>query len=257
MAIDLSLENRVALVTGSSSGIGQQIAVTFATRGAQVLITGLDAEGCERTQELIRDNGGRCHVYPGDLSEFEFLGKLVSECRERLGPVDILINNAATLTVETTETVTPGSWDRQVSVNLRAPLFLAQLCLSDLRRSASARIVNIGSAGAVTSHDNKPVYDMTKAGLEALTRCLAAVHATDNILVNCLRLGAIANEPSQLVENEVYRERISSIPLRRLGTTQEVADLVAFLCSKRATYLTGSVITVDGGRGSVLPPGTI
>jgi glucose 1-dehydrogenase len=246
-----SLENRVALVTGSSSGIGQAIAVKLAQAGAHLIINYAGGrEGAEQTLAQVEAAGARGIVVQADVSKLSELQTLIDQGWEAFGSVDILVNNAGLEKKADLWDVTEEDYDRILGVNLKGPFFLTQAFVRRLRSvKRNGRIINISSVHEDIAFPGFASYCASKGGLRMLMRTLAVELGPEGFTVNNVAPGAIATPMNKsLLENKPKLEALlANIPLGRLGSTDDVADLVVFLASNAAAYVNGATFTVDGG----------
>jgi glucose 1-dehydrogenase len=246
-----SLENRVALVTGSSSGIGQTIAVKLAQAGASVIINYAGGrEGAEQTLGQVEAAGARGIVVQADVSKLSELQTLIDRGWEAFGSVDILVNNAGMEKKADLWDVTEEDYDRILGVNLKGPFFMTQAFVRRLRSvKNTGRIINISSVHEDLAFPGFASYCASKGGLRMLMRTLAVELGPEGFTVNNVAPGAIATPMNKgLLENKPKLEALlANIPLGRLGSTDDVADLVVFLASDAAAYVNGATFTVDGG----------
>jgi glucose 1-dehydrogenase len=246
-----SLENRVALVTGSSSGIGQAIAIKLAEQGADIVIDYVGhSEGAEETRKQVEGAGTRAIVVKADVSKVADLQSLIDRGWEAFGSVDILVNNAGMEKKADLCDVAEEDYDRVLGVNLKGPFFLSQAFVRRLRSAGkSGRIINISSVHEDLAFPGFASYCASKGGLRMLMRTLAVELGPDGFTINNVAPGAIATPMNKsLLENKPKLEALmANIPLGRLGSTDDVADLVVFLASDAAAYVNGATFTVDGG----------
>ncbi len=246
-----SLENRVALVTGSSSGIGQAIAVKLAQAGANLIINYAGGrEGAEQTLAQVEAAGARGIVVQADVSKLSQLQTLIDRGWEAFGSVDILVNNAGMEKKADLWDVTEEDYDRILGVNLKGPFFLTQAFVRRLRSvKKNGRIINISSVHEDIAFPGFASYCASKGGLRMLMRTLAVELGPEGFTINNVAPGAIATPMNKsLLENKPKLDALlANIPLGRLGSTDDVADLVVFLASDAAAYVNGSTFTVDGG----------
>jgi meso-butanediol dehydrogenase / (S,S)-butanediol dehydrogenase / diacetyl reductase len=251
-----SLEERVAIVTGASSGIGEATGRHLAARGLHVILVARRQKRLEALAAEIAAAGGQATALEGDLAAAAAPAHLVEAVLDRCGRLDVIVNNAASFRLKPVEEVTLDEFDDHVAVNVRAPYFLVQAALPALRASPAAVVVNVSSAAAVMFRRGQTVYGLTKAAIEHLTMNLAAELAPDRIRVAGVRPGPVATEIHLAVPDPEARKRELGrlVPLGRIGQPEEIARWIGHLVDEDAEWVTGTVISVDGGR--VLgPPG--
>jgi len=249
--------NGVAIVTGAGSGIGAATARLLAERGLGVALVGRRRERLDALAAEIAAAGGRAFAVPADLAEPQAPPAVVDAVLDACGQIDVVVNNAATLMLQTLEDVSVADFDRHVAVNVRAPYFLVQAALPALRSSSSPVVVNVSSAAAAMYRRGQSVYGLTKAAIEHMTMNLAAELAPDRIRVACVRPGPVESEiHTSVTDPEArLRELGSLVPLGRVGRPEEIARWIWHLVDADAEWVTGAVLTIDGGR--VLgPPGS-
>ena len=237
-----SLNNRVALVTGGSRGIGRAIAVSLAEAGAAIAVNYRDkAAEARNVAETIRGAGGRAMAVGADVSRAAEVAAMMAAVERDLGPVDVLINNAGIGLVRTVDDLTEDDFDRTIAVNLKSVFLCTQAVVPGMRTRKWGRIVNISSGAARGAGGVGPHYNASKAGMEGMTRGYAARLVKDGITVN-----AVA--PS-LIETDMVRSGVAAsparIPLGRFGTPQECAQVVMMLVGNE--YMTGQTIALSGG----------
>ncbi len=259
----MRLDGKVALVTGSSQGIGQAIAIRLAQAGAQVVINyRSNPEGAVETVKQVQNAGGECHAAEGfceeerafsvqaDVSVLEDIQQLVSESIERFGKIDILVNNAGIEKHAPFWEVSEKDYDAVLSVNLKGVFFTTQAVVKHLiETKRPGNIINISSVHEELPFPNFTAYCASKGGLKMMARNLAIELAPYGITVNNVAPGAIETPINTKLLNdpEKLNALLKNIPLGRLGKPEDVAGLVAFLASDEASYITGSTFFVDGG----------
>ena len=240
------LEGRVALVTGAANGIGLAIAQRLAAEGARVAAVDI---------EQVPDLGPSVHGIEWDLSEPGKTEELLAKAEALVGPLDVLVNNAGIFEPVLAVDLTLDSYERTLAVNLRAPVFLASRAARGMVERGYGRIVNITSVHARFGEETALSYDVAKGGLEQATRTLAVELSHLGVLVNAVAPGFVATRMSVVdgvneLDGDAFRDvyvKLGKIPLRRYAMPEEIAEHVAWLASERNTYLTGQVLTVDGG----------
>ena len=252
--MQVNLEERVAIVTGGGQGIGEAIAKALAAAGARVAVNDLNPDRAERVAGEIREAGGEAMGIVADIANKFQCVHLVETTRAAWNRLDILINNAAVEPARSILKMDEWDWDRCIDVNLKGTFFMSQLVgrvMSDENGERGGCIVNIGSsAGLSVPLKDRAAYCASKAGVVGFARECAREFAAYNIRVNTVTPGIIETPlVNHLVEDiDRLAHWLEGIPLGRLGQGQDVAGAVLFLCSDAAGYITGSVLSVDGGR---------
>jgi 3-oxoacyl-[acyl-carrier protein] reductase len=264
--MDLKLDGRVALVTGSSKGIGEGVARGLAREGAIVIVHGRNKTKTEEVAHDIIAQGGRAYSVTGDLTNEDEVQRLVNETQALLKPVEILINNAGgSGETEDWATTRPETWASDYDRNVLAAVRITIRLLPSMREAQWGRIVNISSLAALMPPIKKPGYAAAKAAMIAMTASLAKAVAREGITVNTVSPGTIrsvsldeafrkvavtqglaANAPWTEIEQTVL-PMFAQVPMGRVGTLAEIADAVSFLVSPRASYITGANLRLDGG----------
>ncbi|HTJ29389.1 MAG TPA: glucose 1-dehydrogenase [Acidobacteriaceae bacterium] len=245
------LQNKVALITGASSGIGQGIARRFAQEGAKVVIDYIGGpEVPKETFRLVRDAGSEAISVQADISQLSQIRTLVDVACQHFGHIDILVNNAGMEKNAPFHQVTEEDYDKVLAVNLKGPFFLTQYFVQKLLAAKQpGRILNISSVHEEMAFPNFTSYCVSKGGLRMFTRNLAVELGPSNITINNIAPGAIQTPINDHLLHDQPRldALLDSIPLHRLGQPEDVASLAAFLASDQASYITGSTFIVDGG----------
>jgi glucose 1-dehydrogenase len=245
------LKDHIAVVTGSSSGIGQGIAVRFAQEGARVVVDYVGhPDGADQTLDMIRKAGGEGIICQADVTSMSDIRKLIDIAWQTWGGCDILVNNAGMDKEAYFWDVTEVEYDKVLGVNLKGPFFLTQYFVQKLlAANRPGRIINISSVHEDMAFPHFATYCAAKGGLRMLMRDLAVELGPKNITINNIAPGAISTPiNAKLLENKTELDALlKNIPLGRMGSVEDVAALTAFLASNEASYITGSTYVIDGG----------
>jgi meso-butanediol dehydrogenase/(S,S)-butanediol dehydrogenase/diacetyl reductase len=242
------LDDRIAIVTGAGSGMGAATARLLSSEGLTVALVGRRPEALEA---VAAELAGTALVVPADLAQHDAPAEIVQRVLAETGRIDVIVNNAAAFQLKPFEDFSLEDFDLHVAVNVRAPYFLVQAALPALRASPAPVVVNVSSVAAAMYRPRQTVYGLTKAALEHMTLNLAAELAPDRIRVNCVRPGPAATPlHTQAVEDPEarLRELGSLVPLGRVGEPEEIARWIWHLVDRDAEWVTGTVVTIDGGR---------
>lgn len=245
------LTDKVALITGSSRGIGLAMASGLAQSGAKVVLCGRKQEGIDEAVKTIRDHGGEATGIPAHMGRDEDLQALVNHAVETFGGVDILVNNAATNPVfGPLLDNDDAAFDKIMEVNVKGPLNLAKLVHPIMVSRGGGSIINVSSIGGLRPEPMLGLYSMSKAALISLTKVMAAEWGGDSVRVNVLCPGLIQTQFSQaLWSNEkILNSVVGKLPLKRIAQPEELVGMTVYLASAASSYCTGSVMTVDGGH---------
>lgn len=245
------LAGKVAIVTGAGEGIGQQIAKRLGSEGAKVIVNYIGGStGAEEAQRAIREAGGESEIVPADVTRSEDIRNLVETAWKKYGSADILVNNAGVEYRSDFWDTEESEYDKVMAVNLRGPFFLSQLFVRRLRSAKKpGRIINISSVHEDMAFPGFTTYCCSKGGMRMMMRNLAVELGPLGITINNIAPGAIVTPINKalLEDKPKLNALLKNIPLGRLGTTDDVAGLVAFLASDDAAYVTGSTFVIDGG----------
>jgi NAD(P)-dependent dehydrogenase (short-subunit alcohol dehydrogenase family) len=242
-------DGKVALVTGGARGIGRAICEALAERGADVAVNYRgQVDAAEDVAAFVRQQGSRAITVQADMGDPDAVAALVERTRTELGPITLLVNNAAYTHLLTHDELTFSRWQRFLRTNLDGPFLTMWAAKEDMARAGGGAILNISSLGGVNPDPNMIGYGASKAGLNQLTRAAAMAFAPLNIRVNAVASGAVATPREETISEELREQIRGSIPLGRMGTPEEIANLAIFLLSDAASYITGSVVTAAGGQ---------
>jgi 3-oxoacyl-[acyl-carrier protein] reductase len=247
----MSLKGKVALVTGSSRGIGAAIAKEFAREGAAVAVHGRDRSALSSVASAIEDTGGHVVQVVADITSFAEIEAARLEVERELGPVDVLVANAGGNPTPPGpfEDITEQGWRESIDVNLTATFLTLKCFLPGMKERGHGNIITISSAAARRPHPRSPIpYAAAKAGIELMTQDVAAQVGADNIRVNCIAPESILTEQNQeQIPDDVKASMVESHPIRRLGTPEDVASAARFLASDDSSWITGVILDVAGG----------
>jgi 3-oxoacyl-[acyl-carrier protein] reductase len=243
----ISLAGKKALVTGSGRGIGREIALKLAAAGADVAITDVDLDSARQTSKDIEALGRRSIAIQADVSNQESVQKLFETCVADFGAIEILVNNAGITRDNLLIRMSEADWDMVLSVNLKSVFLCCKEAMRPMMKAKYGRIVNISSVIGLMGNAAQANYAAAKAGMIGVTKSLAKEYAVKNITVNAVAPGFIQSAMTDKLAPEIKQKYIEHVPLARLGTPEDVANAVVFLVSPLADYITGQVLTVDGG----------
>ncbi len=246
------LAGKKTLITGADSGIGRAVAIAYAREGADVAIAYLDEhEDAQETARLVTEAGRQAVLLPGDLAERQTCLDVVQKTVEAFGRIDVLVNNAGIFKAADFLDVTEEDFDAVINVNIKGSFLMGQAAARAMKSTGGGSIVNMSSVNAVLAIPSIASYNVSKGGINQLTRAMSLALADFGIRVNAVAPGTIATELARqavLTSEEAQKKIMMRTPMKRLGEPDEVAKVVAFLASDAASYITGEIVTVDGGR---------
>ena len=254
--LDLGLTGKVAIVTGGSEGLGRATAMRLAAEGAHVVICARRKDVLERAAEDVRrQTGGQVLALPADVTHSADVDAVVSAALGTFGGVDILVNNAGTSSAASFEKVDDATWEADIQVKLMAAIRFCRLVIPQMKTRGGGRIINVTTVGGKAPAARALPTSVTRAAGINLTKSLANEYAPDRILVNTICLGLVKSAQWERRAKGgdlegYYREAAKRVPVGRMGEAEEFADLVAFLVSERAAYITGTAINFDGGMSA-------
>lgn len=238
----------VAIITGAAQGIGRAIAEEFCREGAKVIIFDLNDEKGKAVEAEINKSGGEAKYIRCDVSKVKEIEKAFKDAADTFGTVNIIVNNAGILHATAVEDITEEEWDRMMAINLKSVFFMAQKALPFFKKNGGGKIVNISSlAGRMGGYANGLGYSATKAGIIGLTYGLARRLAGYNINVNAIAPGTTETDILKAFSAEKIQELRNSVPIKRLGKPEDIANTAVFLASSKASFITGAVLDVNGG----------
>ncbi len=242
------LKDKVAVVTGASRGIGRGIALRLAQEGCKVVVNyNRSAEAAQSVVDTIREQGGEAIAIQADVSDYQQAQRLIKETLKAFGRVDILVNNAGTTRDQLLLMMKEADWDLVINTNLKSCFNVTKAALRSMMKQRYGRIINITSVVGLAGQAGQSNYAASKAGIIGFTKSLAKEIGSRNITVNAVAPGYIPTDLTNVLPEEMIKEMIALTPLGRAGTVEDVAAAVAFLASDDASFITGHVLTVDGG----------
>jgi|SRR5579871_57905 len=242
------LENKVALVTGASRGIGRAIAIKFAECGAKVIVNYASSEvEAKKTIELMGAHGKLSRIMQFDISDEDAVDAAIDRIKHDVGMVDILVNNAGISIDGLLMRAKGEDFDRQIAINLKGAFNCAKSCSRHMIKNRSGRIINVSSVVGEMGNAGQCIYAATKAGLIGMTKSLARELASRNVLVNAIAPGYIETDMTKSILEKGLDAVLAHIPLNRVGKPSDIAHAAAFLASNDADYITGQVLSVNGG----------
>ncbi len=240
--------SKIALITGATRGIGKQIALTLAKQGYDIALNyRTENEELEKVKREIEANQVKCLTVKADVSDFAACEKLVKEVIEKFKKIDVLVNNAGITKDMLIMRMKPEDFKQVIDINLIGTFNMTKNVITHMIKAKKGRIINISSVVGISGNAGQTNYSASKAGILGFTKSLAKEVASRNILVNSIAPGFITTDMTENLKEETKKEIAKNIPLKRMGTAQDVANVVKFLVGEESSYITGQTIQVDGG----------
>lgn len=244
----MELKGKTAVITGSGRGLGRSVALLMAERGANIVLNDIvESEYVDETCREMIEIGYNAIAVKGDVRNIDDMKTLFEKAVERFGTIDILVNNAGVTKDAPMLMMSETDWDTVLDINLKGAFICTKTCARYMIRQKNGTIINIASVAGITGNKGQANYSASKAGLIGLTKTTAKELSARNIRCNAVAPGVIRSKMTDVLPEEVKQNYMDSIPLRRFGNPEEVAELVCFLASDRSSYITGQVIKIDGG----------
>jgi NAD(P)-dependent dehydrogenase (short-subunit alcohol dehydrogenase family) len=247
------LENKVAIVTGGASNpsLGRSTSLAFAREGATVVITDIDKDGGKKVELEINESNGKALFIEHDVTSLQDWERVRKETLNNFGKVDILVNNAGIAILHPLEETTEEDWDKTIDVNLKSIFLGCKTILPNMRENKSGSVINISSIAGLVGLVSASAYNSSKGGVRLLTKNIALEYGDYNVRCNSIHPGFMAtnmNDPKKIVERgRDLQAMIDAIPLKRMGTAEDIANCALFLASDESSYVTGSEFIIDGG----------
>jgi len=243
----MRLKGKVALVTGFGSGLGQAIAVLFASEGAAVTGTSTTEAKGKETLDMITANGGRALFLPGDVGRTDQMKAVLAETVKRFGGLDILVNSAGVRANGSITEISEAVWDRTIDTNLKGVFVVSRLAIPEMVKRGKGAIINIAARSGITGQAGRAAYCASKGGMITLTEAMAEDHAPQRIRVNCICPGPTQTPMVDTSTPERMARYAQRVPLGRIGQPEDVAQAALYLASDQASHVTAAILPVDGG----------
>ena len=243
----MKLKENISLITGGAAGIGKAIALTFADEGSDIVLIDINEEKAREVAEQIQEKNKNCWTYIVDVSDYKKVEKLINTEIKKWEKIDILVNNAGIIKDNLILRMKEEEWDEVIRTNLKGAFNFSKIVGKYMMKQGRGVIINITSIIGIVGNIGQVNYAASKGGLIGLTRSLAKEFAPRNIRVNGVAPGFIQTSMTENLKEDIKKRILDAIPLRRMGTPQEVAKSVLFLASEGSSYITGQIINIDGG----------
>ncbi len=243
----MRLKDKVALITGGARGIGRAIALTFAREGADIVVADVNLEIAQKTALEIESLGRKALALEMDVTSYDLVEAGINKILDKMGKVDILVNNAGITKDNLLLRMSPADWDAVINVNLKGTFNCIKAVSRPMVKQRSGRIISIASIIGLMGNPGQANYAASKAGIIALTKTVAKELASRNINANAVAPGFIQTEMTARLPEDLKKKMLEAIPLAKLGTPEDVANVCLFLASDESSYITGQTITIDGG----------
>ncbi|MBU1932881.1 MAG: 3-oxoacyl-[acyl-carrier-protein] reductase [Candidatus Omnitrophica bacterium] len=244
---ELSLEGKLALITGGARGIGRNIALVFAKEGADIVICDVNLEQAEATAKEIQGMGRDSIAFKADVTDFREVQAMVDKILDKFKKLDILINNAGITRDSLILRMSEEDWDRVIAVNLKGCFVCTKAAAKVMLKQRSGHIVNLASIIGIMGNSGQANYAASKAGIIGLTKSVAKELAPRGVCVNAIAPGFIKTDMTARLPEDIQKKMLSAIPLGRFGEAKDVANLALFLSGESSSYITGQVVQIDGG----------
>ena len=246
--MNLTFNDRIALVTGAGRGIGRSIAGSLASEGVHVICVSVNPSSCESAAKAIEEEGGNASALAVDVGDPQAVSAACNQLNEEHGGIDILVNNAGITRDNLLIRMSEEDWQSVITTNLSSCFYWAKGLIRPMTRKRWGRIINISSVSGIVGNAGQLNYSSAKAGMIAFAKSMAKELASRSITSNVVAPGFIATDmTSSFQEGDVAKQVLGQIPLKRFGTPADIANMVTYLASEEANYITGQVFTVDGG----------
>ena len=242
------LKKRIAIVTGASQGIGEVISRHLAHAGAHVICVARTEKKIKKISNSILEKGGSSSYFTCDVSKPNSVRELIENSLKKFNTIDILVNNAGITKDSLLMRMNEKNWDIVLDTNLKGIFYCIKSTIRSMMKNKFGRIINISSIVGITGNAGQSNYAASKAGLIGMSKSIAKEVATKNITVNCIAPGWIKSEMTDGLSEDIKKNFLDRIPMKKIGKPEDIANTVIFLASKEAEYITGQTITVDGGR---------